>query len=498
MTTEPAPVTPLRLRLATLLLPPLGLVLLWRTPCGVARKLLGTLGIALYSLLYIALVSVVLVKLHLAEVDWHGGTGPRLVHRRTKPNFDALEASRRAQTNAPAPAPSGGSTYWTGFRGANRDGHYAQQPILTNWLTAGLRCVWRQPCGGGYASFAVAEGRAFTLEQRRDTEAVVAYDVATGRELWAFNYAGKFNDEFDMGGIGPRSTPTWDHGRVYAVGAQGQLHCLDAATGKLLWKRDSLMDSATTVLQFGMATSPLVVGEQLIVTMGEPGLERSRGIIAYDKATGEPLWKSQTDKHAYVSPMLVTLAGQPQLLLVAAKRALALAPADGALLWEFPWTVQYDNHIAQPVLLGGDRVFLSGGYGAGCVAMKITKADAGFKVTELWRNKNMKNKFTCSVFWQGHIYGLDDDILVCLDAETGERKWKDGRYGYGQVLLASGHLVILCGNGDLALVKATPNQHEELARVPGITGKTWNNPALADGKLLVRNAAEMACFDLAP
>ncbi len=495
MPTEP-PGERRRRLLAMFLLPPLGLVLLWRSPQATWRKCLGTLGMASISLLYVYLICVLLVKLHLAEVEWSGGFGPRLVHRRTKPDFDALDANRRAQKNAPVVAPSGGSTYWTSFRGPNRDGQYTQQPILTNWPKDGLRCVWRQPCGGGYASFAVAEGRAFTIEQRREQEAVVAYDVATGRELWSFAYAAQFNDQYDMGGVGPRSTPTWDEGRIFASGASGQLHCLDAASGKLIWKRDTLTDSGTTVLQFGMAASPLIAGDKLIVTMGEVQDDRSRGVIAYQKTTGEPLWKSQTDKQAYTSPMLVTLAGRSQLLLGAGKRALALAPEDGALLWEFPWTVQYDNQIAQPVLAGNDRVLLSGGYGAGCVAFQVTKNGASLKTTELWRNKHLKNKFTSSVLYGGHVYGLDEDILVCLDLATGERKWKDGRYGYGQLLLASGHLVILCGDGDLALVKASPDKHEELARVPGIKGKTWNHPAIADGKLLVRNAVEMACYDL--
>ena len=121
-----------------------------------------------------------------------------------------------------------------------------------------------------------------------------------------------------------------------------------------------------------------------------------------------------------------------------------------------------------------------------------------FSARIAWQNKNLKNKFTSSVFYQGYIYGLDEDILTCLDAATGERKWKDGRYGYGQLLLASGHLVILSGDGELALVKATPERHEELARFQAIKGKTWNHPAVADGKILVRNAEEMACFQISP
>jgi len=177
---------------------------------------------------------------------------------------------------------------------------------------------------------------------------------------------------------------------------------------------------------------------------------------------------------------------------------LGVSPTDGKPLWRFPWRVEFDNTIAQPMITGTNRVVLSAGYGTGAVGLELNRSEGGFAVKELWRNKLLKNKFTSSVLHEGHLYGLDEDILVCLDATTGERRWKDGRYGYGQVLLASGHLIILCGDGDLALVKATPERHTEIARVPAIKGKTWNHPALAGGKLLVRNAIEMACFDLRP
>jgi outer membrane protein assembly factor BamB len=141
-------------------------------------------------------------------------------------------------------------------------------------------------------------------------------------------------------------------------------------------------------------------------------------------------------------------------------------------------------------------LLLSAGYFTGCAAIEITRTDSGFTARTVWQNKNLKNKFASSVFWQGHVYGLDEDILTCLDAETGQRNWKDGHYGYGQLLLASGHLVVLSGEGDLALVKATPDRFQEIARFSAIHGKTWNHPAIADGKLFVRNAAEMACFEI--
>jgi outer membrane protein assembly factor BamB len=147
-------------------------------------------------------------------------------------------------------------------------------------------------------------------------------------------------------------------------------------------------------------------------------------------------------------------------------------------------------------MLDTNRFLLSAGYNTGCEAVEIAKSDSGFVTKTVWKNKFLKNKFTSSVYSAGYIYGLDEDILTCLDARTGERKWKDGRYGYGQLLLAGGNLIILTGEGELALVKASPEKHEELARFQAIHGKTWNHPAMDHGKLLVRNAVEMACFNL--
>ncbi len=500
MTDTPAatPKTPPRQRLAAFLCPPLGLLLLWRGSQSAARKWAGTLFILLYCLPYVAAILAALAALHVIELEWKGGGSPRIVHRRTQPDFDRLEASRAQQRQAAAPlvATTNDSAYWTDFRGPNRDGHYTQQPIFTSWPKEGPPRFWRQPIGGGYAAFVIARGRAFTIEQRREKEFVTAYDFATGRELWAHGWSAQFNDPWDMGGVGPRATPTWHDGRVYALGAEGEFVCIEEITGRVLWQKNVLAENRSANLDFGMSAAPLVVDDKVIVTLGNPDGAQGATVVAYDKTTGALIWKTAADKLAYSSPMLVTLAGRRQILVAGARRAFALAPEDGKVLWEFPWAVAYDNNIAQPLLLGGDKVFLSAGYGTGCVVFEVTRKESAFEVVELWRNKQMKNKFTSSVFWQGHIYGLDEDILVCLDAATGRRRWKDGRYGYGQLLLASGHLIVLCGDGDLALVKATPEQHVELARVPGVKGKTWNPPALADGRLLIRNGAEAACFDL--
>ena len=202
------------------------------------------------------------------------------------------------------------------------------------------------------------------------------------------------------------------------------------------------------------------------------------------------------DGQAYTAPMLVTLAGRRQILVVSARRAMGLGVEDGSLLWDYPWRIRTVPNIAQPVVLNESRVFLSASYGHGAAVFEVTRSDSGFEAHTIWQNKRMRNKLSSSVLHQGYIYGLDESILACVDAETGERKWKGGRYGYGQLLLASDYLIVLSESGDVVLVKATPERHEELARFSAIKGKTWNVPAIADGCLLVRNTTQMACFDI--
>ncbi|HEY2951493.1 MAG TPA: PQQ-binding-like beta-propeller repeat protein [Verrucomicrobiae bacterium] len=481
-----------RLRFFGLLFPPAGLVLLWfDREAGPWKKVFRTLFLLLYSVLYAALIVVVLIQFFGLHVEWRGGFPPVLTFHKTVPNYEAVEShrARQASVSANPPAPTV-SAYWTDFRGPNRDGHYQERSIRTRWPAGGPRLHWRQPIGGGYASFVVAGGVAFTIEQRRNQEAVTAYEAATGRELWAHPYEARFEES--MGGEGPRATPTWHEGRIYSLGALGNLICLNADNGELIWKRNILRESGTEWLYYGLSASPLIVDEKVIVLGGIGG----DAVLVFNKFTGEPIWKSLNEKPAYASPMLVTLAGRRQLFVVTAARAVGLNMEDGQPLWSFPWAVAYDNAIAQPVVLGPNRFLLSAGYGTGCAAVEVSATGMGYTTRQLWRNKFLKNKFSSSVFWQGHIYGLDEDMLTCLDAATGERKWKDGRYGYGQLLLASGHLIVLTGNGELALVRAAPERHEELARFPALHGKTWNHPALADGRLLVRNAVEMACYDL--
>ncbi|HEV1285949.1 MAG TPA: PQQ-binding-like beta-propeller repeat protein [Bryobacteraceae bacterium] len=437
------------------------------------------------------------------RLDWTGNMSRVRIKNLAHDNA-RVEESRAAQRIEPVPAPmavekpSGvaaapvklmKAAYWTDFRGPNRAGEYSESPINTAWPAAGLPLLWKQPIGGGYASFTVGEGRAYTIEQRRDKEAVTAYDVETGRELWAFSYPASFDEV--LGGPGPRATPVYYEGLVYSLGAMGDLYCLSAATGKPKWSKNILADNDAKNIHWAMAGAPLIVDDMVIVAPGGAG---GKSIVAYNRLNGAPVWKSLNDRAAYTSPIVATLAGTRQIVWISGERAVGISVDDGKLLWEYPFPAQMDMNCSQPVVIDDADVLLSSAQGPGAALLKIAKDGDAFTAQPVWKNNRLKNKFNSSVLYQGYIYGFDEAILACLDPKTGELKWKGGRYGYGQLLLAGGYLVITTEAGELVLVRATPESHQEVARFQAIEGKTWNIPAIDHGLLLVRNTQEMACF----
>ena len=493
---------PIVILAASLVLPPAGLVLLWlRKGTSVFRKGLGSLAIVVVGMAHLFLF----YGLHM---EFSGGIRPVFTFQGGERHYRQLEAHRAAfqspgppgvepAPSAPVkaesiPEPAAGSTYWADFLGPGRLGHYDQKPSLTEWPAGGLHQVWKQPVGGGYASFTAANGLAFTIEQRRRNEVVAAYDMRTGRERWTHSWKALFEEV--LGGNGPRATPVWESGRVYALGAEGELRCLESATGKLVWNKNILADNAAANLKWGMAASPLVVDGKVIVT---PGGGHGNSVVAYDKLSGLRVWGSLDDQAAYASPAVATVGGRRQLLVMTAKRAVGLAVEDGRLLWEYPWVTQEGINAAQPIVVAANRVYLSSGYGHGAAVLELAPRGDGFQTRVVWANTRMKNKFNSAVLHEGYLYGLDDGILACVDVESGELKWKGGRYGYGQLLLASGHLVVLTEEGDVVLVRAAPEKHREVARFSALQGKTWNIPAVSDGSLLVRNEVEMAAFRIA-
>jgi outer membrane protein assembly factor BamB len=491
----------LTLWLGIFLFPPVGLVLLWmRGNMRVWSRLAGTLGICILAVLE-------LIYVYGMRVEWNGDMQvQKISFASRRKHYAKLEENRARQraeapvvntaaatapAKEPAPERTQSVSYWTDFRGPNRAGVYSETSIDTAWPAAGLPRLWKQPVGGGYASFSVGEGRAYTIEQRRDKEAITAYDVETGRELWAFTYPALFDEV--LGGPGPRATPVYFDGLIYSLGANGDFYCLSAKTGKPKWSKNILADNQAKNIHWAMAGSPLIVDEKVIVT---PGGASGKSIVAYNRLTGVPIWTSLNDRAAYTSPILATLAGRRQIVWISGERAVGLAVEDGKLLWEYPFPAQMDMNCSQPVVIDDSNVLLSSAQGPGAALLEITKTGDGYTPRVVWQNNRLKNKFNSSVLYQGYIYGFDEAILACMDAKTGELKWKGGRYGYGQLLLAGSHLVVLTEDGDVVLVRATPEGHQELARFSAIEGRTWNIPAIDNGLLLVRNTTEMACFRL--
>ncbi|MDP2053454.1 MAG: PQQ-binding-like beta-propeller repeat protein, partial [Acidobacteriota bacterium] len=361
--------------------------------------------------------------------------------------------------------------------------------INTDWAAAPPVQIWRRPVGPGWSSFAVQGDLIYTQEQRGDEEMVAAYRRSTGEPVWRHSNAVRFYES--NGGAGPRATPTIDHDRVFAHGATGIVNALDARTGKLLWSHDSSADTGVPVPGWGFSSSPLVADGKVIIAA-------SGALIAYDAATGETRWVIKSRGGSYSSPHLLSITGVSQVVLMGGQGTTGVALADGAVLWENNWA---GSPMVQPALLpGGDLLITSADAmgGLGVRRLGLAHAPNGWTATERWTSRGLKPYFNDYVIHKGHAYGFDGNILSSVNLETGERAWKGGRYGNGQMLLLADQDVLLVTSeeGELALVSATPGKYTELSRIPALNAKTWNHPVLIGDVLLIRNGEEMAAFRL--
>lgn len=499
---------------------------LWDSPWGasvpnlIANSLIGLAGILtlLWAAFYAPvsrrtrvllagalLLPAVAYAATLREVKFTGDMQLVVRHRWEPTDEERLAQHRQQQGRAAEaeavvePRPVDMPTY----RGANAEGLVVGPKLSQDWSTRPPRAVWKQPCGGGYSQITVVEPFAVTLEQRGANEAVVCYDTATGAERWSVEYPAKFDEA--MGGPGPRSTPTIHGGYVYSLGALGDLYKLTIADGRILWKQNILQRHSASNTDWAVSSSPVVVGNLLIVNPGGP---RGNGLEALDLDTGDSVWTtagvrefatsgSKGSRPGYSTPMLTTIAGVPQLLMFDGTGLRSYIPETGELLWEHLHENGAGVNVAQPLVWDDGRVFISCSYNTGCAMLKIEQKDNGWSVTRLWDNKNLRCKFTSPIRFGDSIYGLDEGLMVCLDPATGKRRWKEGRYGHGQLLLTNDQLVVTSEDGWCALIDPNPEGLREIARFQMLDDpKNWNPPALVDGRLYVRNHHEMACFDL--
>ena len=379
---------------------------------------------------------------------------------------------------------------WPGFRGPRRDGIVRGVQIVTDWSGSPPVQLWRRPIGPGWSSFAVRGDLCYTQEQRGEDELVACYKVSSGEPVWRHRDAVRFYES--NGGAGPRATPTFSNGRLYTFGATGILNALNASNGAVIWSRNVASETNTKTPGWGFASSPLVIGNEVIVAADAT-------LVAYDLATGHQRWVGPAHRGSYSSPHRTKIDGVDQILLLGGEGAISVAPSDGTVLWEHSWP---GGAITQPALMANGDVLIntismSGGIGTRRLA--ISRGPTGWTAEERWTSNGLKPYFNDFVVHKGHAYGFDGNILACINLEDGKRKWKGGRYGNGQLLVLPDQdlLLVLSEEGELALVGATPDQFKEIARVPAIEGKTWNHPVLVGDVLLVRNGQEMAAFKLA-
>jgi len=400
---------------------------------------------------------------------------------------------RVAPTPASAPIPPEASHRdWPQYLGPTRSGVVADITLATNWATKAPRLLWRQPVGAGWAGFAVSGEFAITLEQRGKEEHVIAYELQSGRPRWSHRDA--VLHDSPLGGIGPRGVPAIDGGQVFALGATGILNALDLRSGRLLWSRNILKDNNAAEPEWGVAISPLVHGGRVIVSAGgSPG----KALVAYDRHTGEPVWAAGNGDLAYSSPALMTLAGREQIVMLNKGTVAGHDPESGAVLWTHDVPSEQPR-AAQPLAVSANRVLFSIGYGIGSRVFEIPAALRDGTAPKLvWATPRLKSKFANMILHDGSVYGLDDGVFVCIDPETGERRWKEGRFGHGQLILAGKHLLVQTEGGEIVLVEPNPERLIELARFRALEGKTWNPPAFAAPILLVRNDLEAAAYELA-
>jgi len=379
---------------------------------------------------------------------------------------------------------------WPGFRGPHRDSILRGVQIVTDWTTSPPLQMWRRPIGPGWSSFAVDGDIIYTQEQRGEEEIVAAYKLSSGEPLWRHRDPARFWES--NGGAGPRGTPTLLNGRVYTMGATGVVNALDAKTGALIWSRNAATDTGAKLPEWGFTSSPLVMDDLVIVAT-------SGRLVAYDIASGKPRLTEKSKGGSYSSPHPLTIDGVRQVLLVNGGGASSFAPDTGKVLWDHEWP---GGAIIQPaVIANGDMLISSNDVmgGVGTRRLAVTMSAGAWKVEERWTSRGLKPFYNDLVVHKSHAYGFDGSILAAIDLTDGERKWKGGRYGNGQLLLLPDQdlLLVLSEEGELALVKAAPDQFTEVARFKAIEGKTWNHPVLVRDILLVRNGEEMAAFRLA-
>lgn len=468
----------------------LSILWLWGTRQLGARAELAGIGVA--SVLVFGVISLLrwdgLDGRQRAELSWRWTPNPeeRFLREGAGPATPVADPKQFVLEESAAD--------WASFRGGSRES-VVPGIQLGDWSQSAPRERWRRRVGPGWSSLIAVGDYLFTQEQRGGSEAVVCYSAATGEEVWVYlpeGAAERFDDS--LSGTGPRATPTFHASRIYAYGAKGRLECLDAVTGKSRWFQSLFALTGAAVPQWGAATSPTIVDDLVVVFVGG---KQNNSLLAFDRLTGELRWQAPGGTISYSSPQVMTLAGERQIVIHDDAGLSGVRIEDGKVLWSHasPNAGSFQPML-QPHQIDSDRLLVN--WDSGLLCLRLHQEGGVWRSEELWKSNRLKPSFNDFVIFGEHIYGLDDGILCCVDLKQGQRLWKRGRYGFGQLLLLpeSRELLILSERGEVIRVAADPHEHRELGQFKAIEGKTWNHPILAHGSLIVRNGEEMASFDV--
>ncbi|MEM8964548.1 MAG: PQQ-binding-like beta-propeller repeat protein [Acidobacteriota bacterium] len=378
---------------------------------------------------------------------------------------------------------------WGQYRGPQRDG-VSMETGIEAWGDTGPKELWRRSIGPGFSTIAAVGERVYTLDSDDSKEYAVAFDRATGEELWRTEIGGLFKNDF---GDGPRSGPTWHDGRIYVLSSLGDLHALDAEQGKVLWSAGFTEQFSAELPRWAFSSSPLVVDDLLIV---ETGGTEGRAVTAFARADGTVRWSAIDDAIAYSSPILVELHGVRQVVVLTQQGLHGLG-LDGEALWHASFAPKLGITPAPPIHVAPDRFFVSASYDIGAKMVQVSKNAAGFVATDVWEARtSMRNHFNPSVLLDGHLIGFDKGTLKCIDADTGRQAWAKRGLGKGSLIRTDEHVILLSERGKLVLAAAATDAYRELASHQALTGRSWTQPTLADGRLYLRNGSEIVAYDL--
>jgi outer membrane protein assembly factor BamB len=376
---------------------------------------------------------------------------------------------------------------WPQWRGPNRDGISAETGLLSAWPSGGPKVVWRiTGLGIGYSSFAIVKGRMYTQGQRGNQEFVIALDVKTGNKIWETPTSRDFENDR---GSGPRGTPTFDNGKLYAMTGDGTVVCLDAATGKILWQLDSVKKFGGAVPHWGYSESPLIDGDRVIVMPGG----RGASLVSLDKKTGEVQWKTGDDRAGYSSAILADVGGAKQVVVLSAQSAYGVQESTGELLWRYGKVSNNVANIATPIYHDG-AVFLSSAYDTGCALLKLNPKG----MQEVYFNRDMMNHYSSSVLVDGILYGYSNANLVAMDFGDGKQLWRNRSVGKGSVTYADKHLYALGEEGVVGLIEASPAGYKEVSRFEYQKGSlpSWSPLVISDGKMYLRDQDNLTSYDI--